>query len=494
MGNIELVDVSVRDGNQSLWGATGLRTAHVVQAAPLLERAGFRALDYTSSTHMGMAVRTFSEDPWERLSLVRAAMPRTKLQFIGTGFRFYSWETMHPEVMRFAYGLLTRHGMDRAIVLDPMHDMDAALPNAAAFRDAGFTEIVGALVFTVSKVHTDAYYAGLARTFAASPHIDRLYVKDPSGLLSPERAGTLLPAIRAAAPDTPLELHSHCTIGQAPLTYSVAAAHVDALHVALGPLADGSSLPDAEQTIRNLRELGHTVDVDDAAIRRAARFFHGVAEAEGLPSGAPGRYDVAFLRHQIAGGVMTTTRRQLAELGLEDRFDEVIDEVSRVRAELGHPIMVTPFPQMVCTQALFNVIGNERYDQVPDQVINYVLGRFGRPAGPIDPAVKDRIDTLPRTKELASAPPPRTLSELRAAYGERTPDEELLLRAVMPADQVDALCAAPAPSTRYTPELPQILATARVLGAHPDVTTMRLRTPTVTVSARRENHHATRTE
>lgn len=493
MADIELIDVSIRDGNQSLWGATGLRTAHVVQAAPLLERAGFRALDYTSSTHMGMAIRTFSEDPWERIALVRTAMPRTKLQFIGTGFRFYSWETMHPEVMRFAYELLTRRGMDRAIVLDPMHDMDAALTNATAFRQAGFSEIVGALVFTISDVHTDAYYAALASTFAASSNIDRLYVKDPSGLLSPERAATLLSAIRAAAPTTPLELHSHCTIGQAPMTYPVAAEYVDALHVALGPLADGSSLPDAEQTIRNLRELGHTVDVDDTAVHRAAEFFRGVAEAEGLPSGSPGNYDIAFLRHQVAGGVMTTTRRQLAELGLEHRFDEVIDEVSRVRAELGHPIMVTPFPQMVCTQALFNVIGAERYEQVPDQVINYVLGRFGRAAGPIDQVVRDRIEGLPRAKELAAAPPPRTLAELRAAHGERTPDEELLLRAVMPRDQVDALYAAPAASTRYTPELQQILATARVLAKHPDVTSMRLRTSTVTVSARRDKDNVTHT-
>ncbi len=126
MADVGLVDVSLRDGNQSLWGATGLRTGHVLQVAPLLERVGFRALDYSSSTAMGVAVRTHREDPWERLRLTRAAMPTTKLQFIGTGFRFISWENSHPDTMQLVYDRLAVNGIDRVVVLDPMHDMDAA--------------------------------------------------------------------------------------------------------------------------------------------------------------------------------------------------------------------------------------------------------------------------------------------------------------------------------------------------------------------------------
>ena len=125
-------------------------------------------------------------------------------------------------------------------------------------------------------------------------------------------------------------------------------------------------------------------------------------------------------------------QRQLAELGLADRFDAVLAEVARVRAELGYPIMVTPFPQIVCSQAVYNVIGTGRYVTVPDQVIRYVLGTFGRPAGPVDPNVADRIMSLPRTRELMAEPPPPGLRELRARFP-GTGDEELLLRAVMPA-------------------------------------------------------------
>ena len=137
MADVGLVDVSLRDGNQSLWGATGLRTAHVLQVAPLLERVGFRALDYTSSTAMGMLVRTHREDPWELFRRTRQLMPTTKLQFIGTGFRFISWQNAHPETMQLVYDRLAANGIDRVVVLDPMHDMDAARETARRLKQAG---------------------------------------------------------------------------------------------------------------------------------------------------------------------------------------------------------------------------------------------------------------------------------------------------------------------------------------------------------------------
>jgi oxaloacetate decarboxylase alpha subunit len=176
MADVGLVDVSLRDGNQSLWGATGIRTGHVVQVAPLMERVGFRALDYSSSTAMGVAVRTHREDPWERLRLTRAAMPTTKLQFIGTGFRFISWENSHPETMQLVYDRLAVNGIDRVVVLDPMHDMDAARETARRLKQAGIDEVVGALTYTISAVHDDAFYVDLAGQYAADPNFDRVYV------------------------------------------------------------------------------------------------------------------------------------------------------------------------------------------------------------------------------------------------------------------------------------------------------------------------------
>jgi oxaloacetate decarboxylase (Na+ extruding) subunit alpha len=470
LADIELVDVSFRDGNQSLWGATGITTAHILQIAPVLDRVGFRALDFTSSTHMGVAVRTHREDPWERIRLTRAAAPDTPLQFIGSGLRFISWEPVHPELMQLAYDRLVAAGMSRFVVLDPMHDMDAVRQTARMLRQAGASEIMAALTYTVSAVHDDGYYAGLAGQMAASPDIDRVYVKDPAGLLTPERARTLFPAIQARLGGTPLELHSHCTIGLSPLTCLVAAElGLAALHVACGPLANGSSLPNAQRLVANLRELGHTVDVDDQRLAQVAGYFTRLAQAESRPAGTPQEYDASFLRHQVAGGVMTTTRRQLDELGLGDRFGAVMEEVSRVRAELGYPIMVTPFPQIVCGQALYNVIGAERYQNVSDQAIRYVLGRFGRPTAPVDPDVADRILSRPRARELMAEPPPPAPAELRKRFPAGISDEEFLLRATMPAGEVDAMLAAGPARRHYNPDLKAVLDLLAGLGKRPGV-------------------------
>lgn len=470
MADIRLLDVSIRDGNQSLWGATGLTTRQILQIAPVLDRAGFAALDFTSSTHMGIAVRNHRENPWQRIRLAHAALPHTPLQFIGTGFRFISWETSNPEVMRLVYERLVDCGIGKFIVLDPMHDMAAVRRTAATIRAVGGQEVMGALTYTVSDVHDDAFYAGLAGQMAACPDITRAYLKDPAGLLTPDRARTLIPAIAGQLAGKPLELHSHCTLGLSPLTYLIAAElGASVLHTGCGPLANGTSLPDAQRVTANLREQGHRVSVNDAAVAAAAAYFRRLGAAESRPAGTPGEYDASFLRHQLAGGVVTTLRRQLAEIGLAGRFGAVMAEVARVRAELGYPIMVTPFPQVVCSQALANVIGSERYAQVPDQVIRYVLGRFGRPAGPVDPDVADRILSLPRARELAAEPPPPGLAELRARFP-GAGDEEMLLRAVMPAAEVDAMLAAEAagpPDRHYNPDLQGVLSLLRELGSRP---------------------------
>jgi len=276
--------------------------------------------------------------------------------------------------------------------------------------------------------------------------------------------------VRARLGGKPLELHAHCTIGLSPLVYLVAPdLGVSVLQTGCGALADGSSLPDAQRVVANLRALGHTVDVDDRLLAVAARYFSALAAAEGLPSGRPQPYDEAFTRHQLAGGVLTTLRRQLAELGLEGRFDAVIEEVSRVRAELGYPIMVTPFPQMVMGQALSNVLGSERYAVVPDQVIRYVLGSFGKPTAPVEPAVLDRILDRSRARELAAEPPPLSVAELRQRLPRGVSDEELLLRFGMPAEEVDAMLAAAPAARHYTPEVQPVLRLLRELGSRPPV-------------------------
>jgi oxaloacetate decarboxylase alpha subunit len=246
-------------------------------------------------------------------------------------------------------------------------------------------------------------------------------------------------------------------------------AGLDAVHTAVAPLANGTSQPSAERTVANLRAAGHTVDIDDGALAEMSGYFRALAEAEGLPVAAPSDYDPAYFRHQVPGGMVTTMSRQLAELNLSHLMPAVYEETARVRAELGYPIMVTPFSQVVGTQAVLNVIGKTRYASVPDEVIRYVQGRFGKPTGPLDPGVEDRILALPRARELAREVPMPGLAELRRKLGARLSDEELVLRAVMPQSQVDGMLAAGPARRDYDPVIQPVLRLLRELAARRDL-------------------------
>jgi oxaloacetate decarboxylase alpha subunit len=482
---IDFIDTSLRDGNQSLWGATGLRTAMMLEIASELDRCGYRAIDFTTSTHMAVTVRFHKEDPWERIRMMKARMPRTPLSFLSTGMRFISWETAHPDLMRLAYRLLVRHGIERFMVMDPMNNMQAVADSAGAIDAEGGREIAGALVYTVSPFHDDAFFADCARRLAATPAIHRLYLKDPGGLLTPERARTLLPALKAAAGGKPLELHSHCTIGLGPFTYAEAPAlGVDTLHTAVRPLGNGSSQPAVENVVSNLRSAGREVDLDMDAVERVSGYFARLAAAEGLPQGVPQEYDARYFLHQLPGGMITTMRRQLREMRQEHRLPEVYDEVERVRRELGYPIMVTPFSQVVATQAVMNVLAPERYANVPDEVIRYVIGRFGTPPAPMDPEVQDRIEQMPRARELAAQAGMPDVPELRRRIGAGLSDEEFLLRAVMPAEQVDAMAAAGPCRERYSPLAGPVETLISELSKRPEVTHARIEKPGFTLDLR----------
>lgn len=468
---LDFIDTTLRDGNQSLWGAVGLRTGMMLEIAADLDRVGYRAIDFTTSTHMAVTVRFHKENPWERIRLMKARMPRTPLSFLSTGMRFISWETAHTELMQLAYRLLVRNGIERFMVMDPMNNMQAVTDSATAIAAAGGREIVGAIVYTVSPIHDDAHFAAAARQLAAVPTITRVYLKDPGGLLTSERARTLLPVLRAALGDKPLELHSHCTIGLAPFTYAEAPElGVQTLHTAARPLGNGSSQPAIENVVANLRSKGLSIDLDMDAVARISRYFEQLAAAEGLAPGVPQEYDVRYFQHQLPGGMIGTMRRQLREMRQEHRLPEVYEEVERVRRELGYPIMVTPFSQVVGTQAVMNVLAPERYANVPDEVIRYVLGKFGTPPAPMDPNVRDRIEQLPRARELSDQAAMPELSELRKRFDARLSDEEFLLRATMPAEQVDAMLATGPTRETYSAVASPVEQLITELTRRPDVT------------------------
>jgi oxaloacetate decarboxylase (Na+ extruding) subunit alpha len=478
MAKIQLVETSLRDGNQSLWAALGIDTAKTLSIAPVMDRVGFKAIDFTTSTHMGVAVRYKREDPWERIRLMASAAPRTPLQFLSTGFRFIAWESATPEFMALAFRTLARNGIRRFALADPMNEVDSNLASARAVKAAGGEIVVAALVFTLSPIHSDAQYVECARKVAASPDIDALYIKDPGGLLSPLRAQTLIPAVKAAIGAKPLELHSHCTIGLGELAYMDAPGWgVTTVQCASGAAADGTSNPPSRRVVSNLRALGHSVDVDDDALRQVDHYFTRLAEAEGLPAGQPQSFDAGYLTHQLPGGMFSTMRRHLAESKLSHMEGAAIEELGRVRSELGWPIVMTPFSQMLLTQAVMNVTGKERYATIPDEVIRYALGKFGKPNAPIASEVMDRIDSLPRTRELRQEPGMPSLAELRRRIGSTLSDEEFLLRATMPSEQVDAMQRAGPAERVYDPDLTPVKTLVHSLLARRDIAYISVRKP-----------------
>ena len=439
---IGLVDTTVRDGHQSLWSADALTTAMMAEIAPVTDRVGFHAIDFTSSTHMLMAVRAHAEDPWERIRVVRDLMPDTPLGFITPGMRFMAWERAPIDVMRLALRCVIRNGIRRVWVAESMNDVETDLRVSRIAKEEGADEVLVGLVYSISPVHDDEFYASRARVIAESADVDVLNLKDPGGLLTPERVRTLVPALRAAAPSLPLEVHSHCTATMAPLVY-LESARLGASFVctAVGPLANGTSQPSAEQTVANLRAEGFAVELDEQALGEMSAYFSALAARIGRPVGRPAEYDVSIYRHQLPGGMTATLRRQLREVGLEDRWDEVLAEIPRVREELGWPIMVTPLSQFVGVQAFLNVTTGARYSQIPDEVVKYVLGHYGPTPGELDPDIRATVLASPKAEQFAREEHRFDLGEARARYGDKISDELLLLRMMLPADQVDAMLA-----------------------------------------------------
>jgi oxaloacetate decarboxylase (Na+ extruding) subunit alpha len=443
MTRVDIVDTTTRDGNQSLWSATGLTTRDIVSIAPTIDRVGFHAADFTSSTHMAVAVRFHREDPWERLRLVAAAMPNTPLSFITTGMRFITWVPSDEEVMRLAFRCVVRNGIRRFQVADPSNDPGRLKRIAVIARQEGVDEVVIGLTYSISPVHTHVYYAERAAALADCAEMDRLYLKDPGGLLTPAAVRELAPHFAAAAGERPIELHSHCTIGLAPFVYVEglrAGFHV--LHTAVAPLARGTSNPAAETTLRDLEAEGYSHPLDTEALAAMSRHFEDIGRERGLPSGQPQEFDATYYRHQLAGGMVSTTRRMLEELRRPELFDEVLEEVGRVRAEMGYPIIVTPVSQLVATQAVRNVIDGERWTNVSDETVRYFLGHYGDPAAPVDQDVAERVLSRSRTEELRHLEPLH-LEGARERFGSRISDEELLLRLTMPEEQVDAIGLGP---------------------------------------------------
>ena len=432
---VRFVDTTFRDGNQSLW-ALSMSTSMMLPVASRLDEAGFKAVDLTAPAHFKSIVRDVREDPWERIRLIAGKITSVPLgvmqQCSITGFGIV------PKCLaRLWMQTLAANGIRRVHLMEASNDFGLRVPDYVKLATDAGMEVALAMTYSISPKHTDEYYAQKTRD-AVALKVPTIFLKDPGGLLTPERVRTLVPVILDNAGSTPVELHSHCTTGLAPLCYLEAVKRgIRTLHTAIPPLANSSSQPSVLNLADNLRHLGYVPRLDVAAVAAASDHLSYVAKREGRPIGAPVEYDEYQYIHQIPGGVISNLKRQLAQLQLIDRLPQVIEECIQVRKDFGYPIMVTPFSQYMATQAAINVVLGERYKQVVDDMIYYALGFWGKgAAAAIDRNVMDKIMSLPRARELTNWEfPEPTIEEVRKQYGGGgLSDEDLLLRYIIGND------------------------------------------------------------
>ncbi len=445
MSEVKFVDTTLRDGQASLW-AENMRTGMMLLVAERLDNAGFHAMEIMAASHVKKCVRELREDPFERIRLVAEKVKKTTLRALGSA-RISPFELTPDSVMELWYERMLANGIRELRIMDAANDPANWRKSVERAKRVGFGTILN-LTFSISPKHTDDYYARKTRE-AAALHPDLVCLKDPGGLLTPERTKTLVPIIRQNAPGIPFDLHTHCTTGLGPLCVLEAIKlGVEIVDTAVPPLANGSSQPSVFNVAMNARALGYTPLVDDKALTPVARDLEFIAKCEGLPIGTPVEYDYSQYVHQVPGGMISNLHHQLKNLGMLDRLDEVLEECVRVRADLGYPIMVTPFSQFVGSQAAINVIQGERYKDVTDQVMQYALGHWGEEAAKeVDANVKDKLLDRARAKEFAQWQPPQpSLQEVRSKLGgPGVSDDELLMRYVVGKDDVEAMRAAGSP-------------------------------------------------
>ena len=410
-----------------------MTTAMMKDIAPLLDRAGFEAIDLVGGAVFDVCVRYLREDPWERMRILSSWVRETPLIIHTRGQSLFTFEFFADDVVALSAERFVANGMRYHTPYDAVNDMRNLEVSIRAAKQVGL-HTVGGLVFTESPVHTDEFYASKARELIKLD-VDGVYIKDASGLLRPDRALTLVPAIKQAIGNLPLQLHSHCLSGLAPYTALLAVdCGVETVHTATSTLANGASHSPTELFVRNCRRRGHQLDLDLQPVEEVADRLAYLARVADKPLAEIAEYDEFHFHHQMPGGMISNLEYLLGTVGLEDRLEDILEEAGHVRADLGYPIVVSPFAQYIITQAVLNVMGRNqgkaRYDSVPDEVRLYVRGGYGEVVGDIEPNLYDKITrgAEPITERPGAHVPP-ALDRIRKTRGPFASDDDLLLAA-----------------------------------------------------------------
>ncbi|PZC45648.1 MAG: oxaloacetate decarboxylase, alpha subunit [Chloroflexi bacterium] len=425
MPEIRFSDTTIRDGPNSLW-AQNSRTGMLTPMVENIDNAGFESIEIDGNPSKKI-VRELQEDPWERIREIAKLAKKTPLRVVG-GRSYAAFDLTPMALYEMHLNALARNGVHQLRLSDSGNEAEGWAERLALAKAAGLDVIIN-LIYSVSPRHTDEYYA-LKTQQAVALKPFRICLKDPGGLLTPERMKTLVPAIQPHLAGYTLELHTHCTTGLGPLVaLEGIKLGIPNIHVASPPLANGSGNPSVFHIAQNARALGYDTLLDEEVLLPLEPHFTAICKREGFTIGTPLEYDERQYQHQVPGGMISNLRFQLGNLNRSHLLDAVLAECELVRAEMGYPVMVTPFSQFVGTQATINVINGTRYEVVTDQNLQYALGWWGyESADAMDPNVRDKMLNRTRARELSANPPPEpSAQEIRQKYGNKS-DEEILLR------------------------------------------------------------------
>ena len=383
-----ITDTILRDAHQSQ-AATRMRLEDMLPALHDLDQVGYWSLECWGGATFDSCMRFLSEDPWERLRVLKQNMPNTPLQMLLRGQNLLGYKHYADDVVDAFVKAAVKNGINVIRIFDALNDIRNMKAAMTAAKKYG-AHVEAAISYTVSPVHSEAYFVELAGRLEEEG-ADTICIKDMANLLLPYDAYSLVKAMKEKI-RVPIHLHTHNTTGTGDMTYLMAVqAGVDIIDTALSPLANGTSQPSTEAMVATLQGTEYDTGLDLLKLSDIAKHFRGVAnklKAQGDLDPKVLNVDPNTLLYQVPGGMLSNMISQLKQAKAEDKLYDVLAEIPRVREDFGYPPLVTPTSQIVGTQAVMNVLGGERYKMVPKESKGLLRGEYGQVAGVVNEEVR----------------------------------------------------------------------------------------------------------
>ena len=433
MPGLQLMDTTIRDGQQSLW-ATRMQLGDMLPILPKMDKVGYWAVEAWGGATFDTCLRFLDENPWERLRSIKAHMPNTDLAMLSRGQNLVGYKHYSKDIVNHFIACAKKNGIQVFRVFDALNDIRNVVDNAEAIKACGGW-FEPAISYTVSPVHTlDGYleYGQQLKDLGA----DSIAIKDMAGMLTPYRTERLVKAFNAEI-GLPVHVHCHYVGGMAPMNIIKAAEAGAAIaDTASAPLSFGNSHPAVETIVAALQESRYDTGYDLDLLFEIADYWEEVRKRGHYKRGVSSLTHMKVYSHQVPGGMMSNLVSQLEIQNASDRLDEVMREIPRVRAEVGYPPLVTPMSQIVGTQAVFNVLTGSRWSVVSKEMKDYLCGYYGKAPGPISPEIYKKVvgnaDVLPPDVAPASLAT-TTFEQVKDEIGDlATSEEDVLMYALVP--------------------------------------------------------------